>query len=213
MKQVYLVRHAESEGNAGPLQQDGTTPLSERGHAQKSLVAGRFRSIPIDRLISSPFERAKDTAEAIAAVLGKEIEYSDLFIERKRPSAIAGLPKDSPEWHAIQDPINANYHDLSWRHSDEENFLALRARAVACLAHIQSLPEERILIVTHGFFMSMLVAVALFGNEVTSHVFEDFFYGAVHDNTGITVLKESKHEDQPVRFKLITWNDCAHLGE
>jgi broad specificity phosphatase PhoE len=212
MKKLYLVRHAESVGNIGTVQQGPTTPLSEKGAEQTTLIAERFRTIKIDSILSSPQTRAKVTAEAIAAATGKNIRYSDLLVERKKPTAIIGLDRTSPEFDKIEDAVRNNFHNLAWRHSDEENFLDLKTRAATILNHAESLDGENIVMVSHGVFMVMLFAYVLFGESLTSQEFWAIFVGTDHKNTGITVLQQSKFKDEPVLWKLITWNDHAHLG-
>jgi broad specificity phosphatase PhoE len=212
MKKLYLVRHAESEGNIGTVQQGPSTPLSEKGTQQTTFIAERFKTIDIDSIISSPQTRAKTTAEAIAAVVGKNIEFSDLLIERKKPTAIIGMDRSNPKFDEIENSIRDNFHDLIWKHSDEENFLDLKARAVELLNHAELLEGENVLMVSHGVFMAMLAAYAIFGENVTSQEFRAIFVGTEHKNTGITILKQSKFKDEPIRWKLLTWNDHSHLG-
>ncbi len=212
MKQLYLVRHAESEGNIGVVQQGPSTPLSEAGVEQTSIIAERFTHIGIDCIFSSPQTRAKSTAEAIGSAVGKDVEYSDLLIERKRPTVMIGMDRSGPEFGEIEKSILDNFHDLTWKHSDEENFLDLKARAVKLFEYVESLTEENILMVSHGVFMAMLASYAIFGKDLTSQEFRAVFIGTEHKNTGITILKQSKFKDEPVRWKLLTWNDHAHLG-
>ncbi len=45
-------------------------PLSVDGSAQANALAARFREMPIAAVLSSPVQRARDTAEPIAAALG-----------------------------------------------------------------------------------------------------------------------------------------------
>ncbi|CAN5746887.1 histidine phosphatase family protein [soil metagenome] len=212
MKKLYLVRHAESEGNVGTHQQGPSTPLSEQGNQQTALIAARFKAITVDRIISSPQTRAKTTAEAIASIVGMEIEYSDLLIERKKPTAVIGMDRNSAEFNEIENLVYDNFHTLDWKHSDEENFLDLKARAAKLFSYVESLEEERLLLVSHGFFMAMLTAYAIFGKDLTSQEFWAIVIGIEHSNTGITVIKQAKFKEEPVRWKLLTWNDHAHLG-
>ena len=63
---LYLVRHAEAEGNAREFFQGNIdTPLTEKGEMQLQCLAERFREIPLDAVYTSPFQRAKLTAEAV----------------------------------------------------------------------------------------------------------------------------------------------------
>src|SRR5688572_14313297 len=67
MTRVLLIRHAECEGLgerlSGRLPGVGLTPL---GQAQASSLAERLGRVPLTALISSPLERACETAAAIA---------------------------------------------------------------------------------------------------------------------------------------------------
>ena len=64
---LILVRHGESEWNRiGRYQGQEDAPLSELGLRQAEALANRLRHEPIDAIYTSPLQRAKRTAEAIA---------------------------------------------------------------------------------------------------------------------------------------------------
>jgi len=213
MKKIYLVRHGESEGNVGPLRQGSLTLLSEVGEKQAESVTKRFENISIDKIISSPQTRARHTAEAINRVLNNPIEFSDLLIERKRPSSLIGKSKKDPTVLGIDKQINNHFHEIEWRHSDEENFQDLKNRAIRLFEHIETLEEQNILLVTHGVFMRMIASYIILGKKLTSHQYWDFFVVLEVSNTGITILEQSQFEQEEPRWHIITWNDHAHLGE
>ena len=93
-KLIYFVRHGESEQNAENIRQGPEGLLTERGIAQAVATAKRF---PKEKgkpqvIISSPYERTKETANIVAKELNLPIEYCDLLVERKNPSEIvAGI--------------------------------------------------------------------------------------------------------------------------
>lgn len=91
-KFVYFVRHGQSADNVAPVFQSPDSPLNEKGRKQAESIADRVSKLSFDALIASPFERAKQTAEAIVKATGKKAEYSDLFVERVKPSYINGKP-------------------------------------------------------------------------------------------------------------------------
>ena len=63
---LYLVRHAEAEGNAVPFFQGSMdTALTGKGRTQLIYLAERFRHVPLDAIYYSPYRRAKQTAEAV----------------------------------------------------------------------------------------------------------------------------------------------------
>ncbi|UWX57719.1 phosphohistidine phosphatase SixA [Chlorobaculum sp. MV4-Y] len=73
MKTLYLVRHAKA-GGQDPAQADFDRTLTKRGHRQAEEMSERLRKkgITPERLISSPAQRALETAEIFADELGIE---------------------------------------------------------------------------------------------------------------------------------------------
>ena len=213
MKKIYFVRHGESEGNAGPFRQGPDTPLTEEGQKQAEIVARRLEEVPIDIVISSTYTRARQTAKAINDILLKPIEYSDLIVERKRPSAIINKHKDDKEVIEIERLVIENFHSPEWKHSDEENFWDVKKRALETIAFLESRPEENILVVTHGLFMKTLFACVMFGKDITSKEYENLFLSLICDNTGISVLERRDFSKFGHPWVVATWNDHAHLEE
>lgn len=66
--QLYLVRHGESNIPENAVQSD--YPLSDLGRQQAARLGERFRGVPIDHLITTPYKRTQETAQAIAAAAG-----------------------------------------------------------------------------------------------------------------------------------------------
>lgn len=67
---LYLVRHGESNIPADTFQND--FPLSDLGRRQAAEMAKRFREVRIDHLMTTPYLRTTETAEAIGRVAGIE---------------------------------------------------------------------------------------------------------------------------------------------
>ncbi len=211
MKKIYFVRHGESEGNAGPIRQIATTPLTEKGRMQAAFVSERCSRLPIEVVLCSTMARARETAQIILQKVSKPIEYSELFAERRRSSEVLGRQKTDPVSMGIEKVTRENFHRSGWRYSDEENFDDLKARALAVLAHLSGRPEEYILVVTHGMFMRVVVACAVFGAGLTGEACESFVRSFHMENTGITVLGHDPKVPDP--WWLWVWNDHAHLSE
>ena len=213
MKTVYFVRHGESEGNVALVFQSAESPLTENGLSQAKLIAERCARLPVDVVISSNMKRAAQTAETIAKEIGKQVEFSDLFVERRRPDEIRGKHVDDPEIAEIRQALSENYQIDGARYSNEENFGDLKDRAEHALEFLENRKEDNILVVTHGLFLRILIARVIFGRELTGREGARFVEKTATKNTGITVISDdsTKHrEDSP--WKLLTWNDHAHLG-
>ncbi len=79
---VHLLRHGEVHNPHGILY--GRLPgyhLSDRGRRMAELVAADLRERDVTRLISSPLERARETAAPIAAALGLDVGIDPGLIE------------------------------------------------------------------------------------------------------------------------------------
>ena len=105
--------------------------------------------------------------------------------------------------------LKDNFHNPSWRHSDEETFYDIRKRALACIEMVKSSQKENILVVSHNLFISAIVSVLMFGEKVTSYELSQWMYFAVMENTGISVCQYSQDKG----WRLMAWNDHTHFGE
>ena len=131
-KLIYFVRHGETESNAKNIRQGPEGHLTEKGREQALVTSQRFsrhKGRP-QAIISSPYERTKETAEIIAGELQmKKVEYSDLLAERRNPSEIVGHWGEEADVKHIVDQMDKSYHVDDLRVSDEENFVDLKERA------------------------------------------------------------------------------------
>jgi len=213
---IYFVRHGESEGNALGKRQGPASKLTEKGVKQAEIVAKRVKKIEFEHILSSTMERAKQTAEIINSAVDKPITFSDLFRERKNPSEFIGQAPNSSDVMRIYEEMNSHNDEPDWHYSDEENFYDLKRRGLEALEYLKSLPHESVLVVTHGVFMRMLVAVAVYGDKLNFGIYWPMVMSLKTLNTGITVLETKNLQESPVsqpEWALVTWNDHAHLGE
>ncbi len=75
------------------------------------------------------------------------------------------------------------------------------------LAYLEQRPEKELLVVTHGTILIVLLSVMMRGADTTSDFFESIESHVRTSNTGI-----SKCEYKDGVWKLVIWNDHAHLG-
>lgn len=211
-KHVFLVRHGESEENADRIGRGMHATLTDIGKVQVGLVADRIACLEIDHLISSTYVRARETAEAVGTYVGKGPELSELFIEWRAPSHHVNLHEKDPLVTESLYAIHHN-HDPHYRHSDEENFVEIIARARRALEFLVIHKGNRLCVVTHMGFMLAMVSVMLFGDHQDKRVYVDMLHHMRHKNTGIT---HAMYVTGNPRFRpgwhLITWNDQSHLG-
>jgi 2,3-bisphosphoglycerate-dependent phosphoglycerate mutase len=204
---VYFVRHGESTLGEQKHQLPDS-PLSEVGIKQAADIAQRFTNIPIDLILASSYTRALQTARAIEKIKGVPLIKSDLLIERKMPSLFHGKPAHDPEIVPIHQEIREHFYDPSYHYADEENFADLISRTKGAIDLVQSQQKEEIAVVTHGYFLTVMIFHILFGDNVDPQAFQLFRNHTENSNTGLTVC-----EVKGGNWKLLTWNDIAHLGE
>lgn len=211
MKYVYFVRHGETASNITNVRQDGTPPLTEKGREQAAFIAQRCTKLPIEAIIASPMVRTQETAKHIAKSINLPIEYSDLFVEHHSPSEAIGLLRDDAKLVEIDRIILEHINDPDWHYADEENFFDLKKRALECLRFLGAREETHTLVVTHGFFMRVLIATALFGEKLTPEVFLPFARTFHMANTGLSIFGYNEEKENP--WWLWVWNDHAHLAD
>jgi broad specificity phosphatase PhoE len=88
---ILLIRHGETDCNVNRVVQFPETPLGENGHLQAEQLGRGLKSRPIKQIISSDYQRAKTTAEHLAAHLELDITHSANLRERNFGD-IRGIP-------------------------------------------------------------------------------------------------------------------------
>jgi probable phosphoglycerate mutase len=175
MARLLLIRHAESEGNRDRcFTPHPEIPLTARGRAQAdaaaALIAERFAPA---RIVSSPFLRARQTADILAMRLGLAVEVEHDLRERSY-GELAGAPYSTPR--VGYDP--ASY--WTWRPPGGETLDEVMLRAGAVLDRlVRAAPDEEIVVVSHGAVMMAL----------DCHVRGAWGAGRVVENAGIVVVE------------------------
>lgn len=212
-KTIYFVRHGQSVDNASPVFQSIDSPLSEKGRNQAKNIAERLSSVKFETLIASPIQRAKETAQYIAEKTDKDIVFSELFVERIKPSKIDGRPwtddAASKVWRAWEETL----YTPGSRISDGENYDDIIVRVDQALAFLEARPESTLAVVTHGYFLRALVARVLLGGDLTGAIMKRFQERASVENTAITVLNYRDAFEEGFAWRLWTLNDHSHFAE
>jgi 2,3-bisphosphoglycerate-dependent phosphoglycerate mutase len=208
-KTLYFIRHGETISNAKHLRQGPHGDLSPRGREQ---VLETARRMPTGEgrpqvIISSTFDRARETAEIVREALQIPLEFSELLVERRNPSQIIGREDSEREVRAIVDLIDKGYHADDLRYSDEENFVDLRDRAKKLLAYIKTRREKRIVLVTHGIFLKMVISYMILRDSLTASEYNKLSYLNPMDNAGLTICRFVPHWLRQDEWKLVMWND------
>jgi len=211
-KTVYLLRHGQSKDNVAPVFQSTTSPLSDVGLEQAKFIAERVSKVSFEVLVSSPLQRTKQTAEEISLSTGKPIEFSELFVERIKPTYIDGKPYTDEKADKLWREWEKSLYTPGMRAEDGENYDDILVRAENALAFLQNKTEQSIVVVSHGYFLRTIVAKVLLGDTITSEAFRHFQKCASMENTGMTVLRYQDGFEEEPAWRLWTYNDKAHLG-
>ena len=164
MTTVILLRHGRTTANAGGVLA-GWTPgvqLDETGAAQVKAVGERLATVPLTAVVSSPLERCRQTADAIAA--GREVQVQD---DKRLGEARYGdwtgrtikeLSKD-PLWKVVQQHPSA----AVFPGPEGEGLAQTQARAVAAVRDWNArLGQDAVwLACSHGDVIKAILADAL----------------------------------------------------
>lgn len=212
-KKVFFVRHAESVDNPQPVFQSDNSPLSDNGLEQAQKIASRAQKIKFEKIISSHYPRAKETAQQISLATGKDIIYLDKLVEVSRPASIQGKSHDDEEAvEKSRKAFDSIFHEGE-KIENAETFQELMSRVSEVLDYLVSIPEEKVVVVTHGLFIKAIVARIILGESLTPLNLKYMNRTMSIKNTGITVIQyKSIKSDPEVRWRLKVYNDYNHLA-
>ena len=149
MGRLLLIRHAESEGNRDQVfTATPHVPLTARGEAQARSAAHWMREhhAPV-RVVSSPYQRARQTAAIIAEVLQLPIQIEDDLRERDY-GLLAGRAYATPR------PGYDRERYWVWRPEAGETLEEVLSRVGAVLdGLIAAVPHDDVVVVSHGAVM------------------------------------------------------------
>lgn len=149
---IYLMRHGETDWNiARRMQGRADIPLNANGLRQARQAAAGMRKLPIDRILTSPLRRARQTAQAVAAGRGVPVLIEEDLVEMGF-GVLEGIPlKESPECQVIFD--NPEHYVPA---EGGESYAQLDERCRVLLEEILPPLEGRyhdVLLVSHGAFI------------------------------------------------------------
>lgn len=199
MTQIILVRHGETEYNAGEVFRGRKdVALNEVGRRQAELLGRHFADTHLEAIYSSPLQRALETAAFVA-------NYHR--IEVIRSSGLIDL--NYGEWEGLtQDQVKDRYPSLyeTWLVTPHlvvmpggEALVNVRRRAVVALDDALAEYRGTILLVSHRVVHKVLVC-HMRGLESSE------FWKVRVDLGGFTVF-----EHQGDDFVLVRHNDVSHL--
>ena len=201
MTKLFLIRHAEAEGNLYRFAQGQMESfITPTGYIQIALLAERFRDEPLDALYSSDLRRTLTTAGAIT-------KYHDLTPIRDPGLREMGLGIfEGMSFGNMRkaDPQQMYYFNCDpdkWCAEGAETFRECTERILGAVTRIAKANDGKtVAVVSHGMVIRSLLAHIL---KVKSENIGDVPHG---DNTAVSLLT---YEDG--QFTVHYMNDVSHL--
>ncbi|MGO8947383.1 MAG: histidine phosphatase family protein [Ktedonobacterales bacterium] len=156
---LFLVRHGQTTFNVEgrlPGQLPGI-PLTDEGRRQAQRAAVALSGLPLSAVISSPLERARDTADIIARGWALPVmldpRLMDLDVGAWSGQKVEDLNKSDPLWRAFVERPNQPPEGV-------ESFLALQSRAVASVEETRKDPTlgQYVVLIAHADPIKLLLA-------------------------------------------------------
>lgn len=215
MTEIYLIRHAQAEGNLYKMMQghwDGD--VTALGRKQIEALSRRFESVHIDAVYSSDLRRTCLTAEAVSKPKGLEIitdaRLREINVGPWETGFFADLRHAHPELmrRFILDPDN-------WELPGAETYAQVQARAYEAISEIAAKHEgDSIAMASHGItirsFLSKVCGIPLtdvkrlpiFGNTAVTRL--------IYENGAFTVdyMNDGSHLDE---MTAPSWNKAPDL--
>jgi broad specificity phosphatase PhoE len=164
---VHLARHGQSDWNAeARWQGHADRPLTELGRRQARELANRLAAVPLAAVYSSDLERARATADAVAAPRGLGVaalpELREIDV-----GSWSGLTRAEAE-ERFPDAYR-RWADGGQGWDDGETYEHMTGRVVRAVLGIGARhPGESVLVVAHGGPIRALHATAL-GIDLAAH--------------------------------------------
>jgi len=160
--EIILIRHGETEWNSQKrMQGHSNSDLSSVGQAQIQALGQWMKNVPFDLIYSSDSLRAKQTAEAITQFSGHELQF-DQRLREKNLGVFEGLTSEEarerhPEVFRLFKTAGSKYVI-----DEGESTQQLQDRGLEIVNEIRiKHPEERVLLVTHGGFIRVVMKHSL----------------------------------------------------
>lgn len=142
MKTIYIVRHCKAEG------QEPDAPLTREGVLQTKRLVETLAGVEIERIISSPYRRAKDSVIPLAQHLNIPVELDQRLVERILCQGFNA---------AWQQHLKISFDDLDFCLVGGESSRTAMQRIVSVVNEIEHDSAKITLLATHGNLMTLLL--------------------------------------------------------
>lgn len=204
---ILLTRHGQTNESVPDRYLGRRMPasLSERGRRDARALGERLAAVPIDRVISSPLDRARETAQLIVGERALEVEVDDRLIEFDYGAwegmVVADVQRQMPAEFEMYEANPAIYHV-----GGGENGQQAARRAVALVDYLlewwAGAGDTTVLLVGHSSINRALLAA------VSGVPLPDYRRRFLQDWVNLTVLTWKDVDGGPL---LSLVNDMSHV--
>ncbi len=203
MTKVYLVRHAEAEGNLyRRVHGQYDSLITNNGYRQIAALKERFADIPVDAVYSSDLFRTMTTARAVYSpkhlTLNTRKDLREINMGDWEDRSWAGVDRTN---HPMMDLFCKT--SPSFRAPHGETFPEVRARGVRAILEIAARnPNRTVTVFSHGTFIRNVLA------EFLGIGMEDMGKMGHSDNTAVSLL-----EIEDGKVSVVFMDDNSHLTD
>ena len=201
MTQIYLIRHAEAEGNLYRIAQgQHNSLLTDRGWRQVRALEKRFADIHIDAVYSSDLYRTCATASALYKPKGLPLQRSaalrEICVGKWEQCTWGDIYREAPEQMRLfsTDPAR-------WHVEGGEDPRLLLERIMGEVQRIAAENEGKtVAVFSHGYAIRVLLAT------LQGYAMEEIGKSPTGDNTAVSLL-----ESGPNGLQVVFRDDNSHL--
>ncbi|MCI9155887.1 MAG: GNAT family N-acetyltransferase [Lawsonibacter sp.] len=203
MTTIYLVRHAEAEGNLyRRIHGWYDSLITENGYRQIAALEERFRDIPVDAVYSSDLFRTMTTARAVYVPKGLELHTDpglrELSLGEWEDRTFGSVRHTNPHQMDL-----FNRTDPAWEVENAESFFQLGDRVYDTVRRlVEEHPNQTIALFSHG------MALRQFLGKVKNVPPEEWHSMPHGDNTAVSCLTWDGDTFE-IQFEM----DNSHLPE
>jgi len=157
MKDIYLIRHGQTEKNGEHVHQHYDEPLSERGREQARVLGEFVKTLNVEAFITSPFARARQTAAIVSGAIDVPYTIDVSVHETIRPSYLYGKPHLSFVTFRYLLNLFLYQSKNGWDDEGAENMFDVRNRVHDTKDMITETKEDSIAIISHAVFIDLFI--------------------------------------------------------
>lgn len=203
MTTIYLVRHAEAEGNLYRRIHGWYNALvTDNGFAQIKALEERFRNISVDAVYSSDLYRTMTTARAVYVPKGLEL-HTDPELREVHMGDWEDQTWGGVRHFDTEGMDRFNHSDPGWRAPNGENLDEVGRRVSGAIRRIaEQHPNQTVAIFCHGTAIRQTLA------NIKGVAPQDWHSLGHSENTAVNCLTYEAGQ-----FQIVLEGDASHLDE